>query len=129
MVETYFQGDLRYYGQSKLAQIVWTKFPTERLGADSNIYFNACHPGGTDTSLIDKLIVPIVPTVLSSLVEYARKNMIWTAEEGALTQVYLGTASNEGQGCSWKVFPSSARRSRQPTSIRRAIARGFVEVQ
>ena len=85
-------ADMRWYGQSKLAQIMWAKHLTKRLGANSNIYVNAAHPGAVDTAIwmkndnIDKF---------EKIVTYFRENAMWTSEEGALTQIYLGAAVRE----------------------------------
>jgi NAD(P)-dependent dehydrogenase (short-subunit alcohol dehydrogenase family) len=89
----YGPNNMRTYGHSKLAQILWTKHLTKRLGNNSSIYVNACHPGAVDTSIWDKG-VPL-PTIIMNIINYYRKNAMWTAEEGALTQLYLGVATSE----------------------------------
>ncbi len=83
-------ADMRYYGQSKLAQILWVKYLTKRLGENSNIYANAVHPGAVDTAIWDKN--EMIPAFIMNFLNYLRKNAMWTAEEGALTQLYLGVA-------------------------------------
>ena len=84
---------MQYYGQSKLAQILWSKHLTNRLGDNSTIYVNACHPGAVNTFIWDKIIG--IPTPIMVIVNYVRKHIIWTSEEGALTQLYLGVATSE----------------------------------
>lgn len=50
--EPFIQGArMQSYGQSKLAQIVWSKYVTQRNGKTSNIYANAFHPGMVATSI------------------------------------------------------------------------------
>jgi len=84
---------MQIYGQSKLAQIIWTKHLTKLLGESSTIHVNACHPGAVDTFLWDK--GEAMPSFVVDFVNYLRKNVMWTAEEGALTQLYLGVATDE----------------------------------
>jgi NAD(P)-dependent dehydrogenase (short-subunit alcohol dehydrogenase family) len=87
---------MKYYGQSKLAQILWVKHLTKRLsekGIDS-IYANACHPGAVDTGIWDKSDVKI-PQFMNNFIDYIRDNVMWTTEEGALTQLYLGMATDQ----------------------------------
>ena len=83
--------DFRFYGQSKLAQIIWAKHLTKRLGTNSNIYVNAAHPGAVDTPIWKNENIERYERIIT----YFRKNKMWTAEEGALTQIYLGAAVKE----------------------------------
>jgi retinol dehydrogenase-14 len=81
------------YGQSKLAQIVWSKALTKRLGPDSTIYVNAFNPGATDTAIWDKIIEDSrASQIFRSFVDWMRSNVMWTAGEGALTGLFLGVA-------------------------------------
>lgn len=82
---------LKNYGQSKLAQILWAKHLTKHLGHRNNIYVNACHPGGVDTALVDKTL----PAFLAPIINTFRENLLWSREEGALTPLYLGVATND----------------------------------
>ena len=41
----------KVYGQSKLAQIMWTKKLTRSLGPDANIFVNSAHPGAVATPI------------------------------------------------------------------------------
>ena len=83
----------KHYGQSKLAQILWTKYLTKRLSEANinNIYANASHPGSVDTGIWMKNAIVIPSFVL----DYLRKYTMWTEEDGALTQLYLGVATKE----------------------------------
>jgi len=88
--------DLRY-SHSKLAQILWVKELTTRLSKDpkaKNVYVNAAHPGGVDTGIWLKN--PEIPLIIqNSLLKWIRSNVFWTAEEGALTMLYLGVATDQ----------------------------------
>ena len=84
---------LKVYGHSKLAQIVWTKAVTRQLGDESNIYINAMNPGAVRTSLMNKN--PYFPQWLSDIKSWVEERLIWSAEEGALTLLYLGAATEE----------------------------------
>mmetsp|Transcript_24181 Transcript_24181/g.36018 ORF Transcript_24181/g.36018 Transcript_24181/m.36018 type:complete len:378 (+) Transcript_24181:131-1264(+) len=87
--------DFRLYGQSKLAQIVWAKHLTKLLGENSNIYVNACHPGAVDTFIWEKGDMEYLPSFVVKFVNYLRRNVMWTTEEGALTQLFLGVATDK----------------------------------
>ena len=82
----------KVYGHSKLAQIVWTKAATRQLGDDANIYINAMNPGAVRTSLMNKN--PYFPKWLSDVKGWVEERLIWSAEEGALTLLYLGAAAD-----------------------------------
>lgn len=84
---------MNHYGQSKLAQILWSKHLTKILGADSNIYVNAFHPGAVNTGIWEKN--KSIPSWFVSIIDYARREIMWTAEEGSLTQLYLGVAVDQ----------------------------------
>jgi len=100
------------YTTSKLAQILWAKELTAQLDAKTNIsesgsvdpnsivYVNAAHPGMVATNIwfagpLDKLPFGIgkpIEAVMSVVTK-----LMWTCEEGALTLVYLGTATEDLQ--------------------------------
>ena len=83
-----------YYGQSKLAQILWTKHLTKLLEKSGNthVYANSLHPGAVATSIWNIFIGDKVPEFVKDFFDYARSNMMWTCAEGALTQLFLGVA-------------------------------------
>jgi len=85
--------NIRVYGQSKLAQILWAKELTRQLGPNSTTYVNACHPGAVDTNIWEKN--PLFPRFVQDMIFYLRKNVMWTAAEGALTMLYLGVATDD----------------------------------
>ena len=86
------------YGRSKLGQVAWSKALTRRLGEDSTIYVNAANPGAVATPLSkDKHLPPIFPDFVRDLRATLVNNVCWTSEEGALTELYLGVATDEIQ--------------------------------
>lgn len=88
---------LNVYGQSKLAQILFAKELTRRLGEQSNnhVYVNAAHPGAVNSAIWDKN--PLLHPSIMGIVNYLRKNVMWTTAEGALTLLYLGVATDQLQ--------------------------------
>ena len=84
---------VRMYGRSKLAQIVWAKAVARKLGPKSSIYVNAMNPGAAKTVLMNKN--PYFPQFLTNAKAWVEKRLLWTAEEGALTLLYLGVATEE----------------------------------
>lgn len=76
-----------HYGQSKLAQVLWALELTRQLGPDSGIYVNSYHPGMAYTSIWENTAK--YNPAAAFLEKYASQYM-WSAEEGALTGVYLG---------------------------------------
>jgi NAD(P)-dependent dehydrogenase (short-subunit alcohol dehydrogenase family) len=82
------------YGQSKLAQVLWAQELTRQLGATSNVYVNSFHPGvvateiwGKNPSLRDSIFLPVV--------NFFKKNVMWTELQGAMTMLYLGAAADD----------------------------------
>jgi NAD(P)-dependent dehydrogenase (short-subunit alcohol dehydrogenase family) len=88
---TDMMGNHYSYGQSKLAQILWTKHLSTRLEPKSNIYVNAFHPGAVSTEIFDKALKMVqAPQFLVSIAEWLQREALWTPLEGALTGLYLG---------------------------------------
>lgn len=79
------------YGQSKLAQIVWSKALTKRLGPNSTIYVNSFHPGLIKTPLVDKMFSeePFMLNLFDKM-----QSFLWSTREGALTGLFLGVATD-----------------------------------
>lgn len=90
--EEFFVGPENYsYGQSKLAQILWTKQLARRLGPQSTIYVNAFHPGMVDTKIWHHILDGLrVPKFVYGIIDWFRRDVMWTAREGALTGLVLG---------------------------------------
>lgn len=84
---------MQIYGQSKLAQILWAKELTRKLGPGSHVYVNAMHPGAVNTAIWQKN--PTIPAPVQKIVTYFRENAMWNAAEGALTMLYLGVATDQ----------------------------------
>ena len=79
------------YGQSKLAQLLWTKELTRRLGPDSNIYVNAFHPGGVATGIFDKALDQAgASRFFYWLKDWVCREILWSATDGAHTGLFLG---------------------------------------
>ena len=79
------------YGRSKLAQILWTKKLTRRLGNDSTIHVNAFHPGAVYTAIITKGIPKWVPEIVQRATMQLLEQLLWSPTLGALTGLYLAT--------------------------------------
>jgi len=107
--------DQSLYPQSKLAQILWAKELTAKLDAENDsssssskdnntdpnsiVYVNAAHPGLVATNIFDNVEYEKLPYVYK-IMQFATKSIksfMWTSEEGALTLIYLGTASKQLQ--------------------------------
>jgi NAD(P)-dependent dehydrogenase (short-subunit alcohol dehydrogenase family) len=90
------KGANKAYGQSKLAQILWSNYVTKRNGPESNIYANSFSPGRVFTPIWDKGLANKfvqeengIPWIARTFMEYLKGTM-WTAEQGALTGLFLG---------------------------------------
>jgi len=81
---------IRAYGQSKLANILFTRELAERL-RDREIMVNCCHPGAVATSIgVDR------NTGFGKGITSCLKPFFLTPEEGAMTAVYLATEAMGG---------------------------------
>jgi WW domain-containing oxidoreductase len=83
------------YGQSKLAQVMWAQELTRQLGSESNIFVNSFHPGMAATEIWEKN--PDIPSFLRPVLNFLKKNMMWSSLDSALTMLYLGAAADELQ--------------------------------
>ena len=99
--------DPSLYAQTKLAQILWTQELTARLDAEGNldsnpnsiVYVNAGNPGGVATH-IWHTHEGLKMSLWAKFCKYLARlhqSFFWTAEEGALTLLYLGTAVDDLQ--------------------------------
>ncbi|KAJ3122127.1 hypothetical protein HK098_003106 [Nowakowskiella sp. JEL0407] len=84
------------YGQSKLANILFTKSLVEKL-AGKKIYVNALHPGVVNTELIRGPIAEIDknPTLIMKFFKsltFIYRFIFLSPENGALTQLYCATS-------------------------------------
>jgi NAD(P)-dependent dehydrogenase (short-subunit alcohol dehydrogenase family) len=99
---------MRAYGQSKLAQILFTHELAKRL-AGSGVTINSLHPGAVATRIWSGLPVPL--NYFSKVVTVFLK----TPEEGAETVVYLAS-SPEVEGVSGKYFANKKEVESSKTS-------------
>jgi retinol dehydrogenase 14 len=93
-LEPYTQNGVHYsYGQSKLAQILWTEYIAAKiLPSSSNIYINAFHPGIVATEIFYKAFAMAgAPKFMNAVIDWFQREVFWTPFEGALTGLYLGT--------------------------------------
>ncbi|KAG9066667.1 hypothetical protein KI688_012575 [Linnemannia hyalina] len=78
--------DLSRYGRSKLANVLFAKALARRV-ASYNVYVNACHPG-----FIPQFLVPQDDSWKEWFDCIVKRAVALTAEEAALTQLYLATS-------------------------------------
>ena len=79
------------YGQSKLAQLVWTKALTRRLGSESTIFVNAFHPGAVDTGIFLKALeLGRASRWYCYLADWVQRDLMWSGRDGAHTGLFLG---------------------------------------
>ncbi|KAJ3129920.1 hypothetical protein HK098_007674 [Nowakowskiella sp. JEL0407] len=85
------------YGQSKLANILFTKSLAARLG-DKQVYVNSIHPGVVRTELmrgptaVADANPSITSTLLKNVVLPVFRAFLLSPEKGALTQLYAATS-------------------------------------
>ncbi|KXS12847.1 retinol dehydrogenase 14 [Gonapodya prolifera JEL478] len=89
MVDPSAYSTPKAYGQSKLAQIGFTRELAQRLGPDTNVVVTACHPGTfIRTEITAKVdINPIINFITQTISWFSGP----TVAQGALTQLYLST--------------------------------------
>lgn len=102
------------YAQSKLAQLLYMMEDASRTRAGvgraaagelvggedgrgaGRVLFNACHPGVVDTPIQSQMALLVGEGLLGQLttafITHVLKPLFWTAEEGALTQLFLAAA-------------------------------------
>jgi len=111
---------MRIYGQSKLANILFTYELARRLEG-TGVTVNCAHPGAVATGLatnngaLVKLLMPLVGLFMRS------------PEQGAVTQIYLAS-SPEVEGVSGKYFVDSKPAQSSAESYDSAVARRLWEV-
>ena len=127
------QTDFKYYGQSKLAQILWAKKLTRLLESDlegggggdststlltasNSVYVNAAHPGVVNSAIWD---VANFPSFVYLLLNPIRKRIMWNPKEGALTLLYLGAATEQlrERGVKGKYFHAQTQEVINPFAL------------
>ena len=91
--------DKRSYYESKLANVLFAQEVADRV-RDAPVFANSLHPGAVRTELWDNMMstLPKIESTDARLLQFVQllleyfKPSMWTAEEGALTQVYLAAA-------------------------------------
>jgi NAD(P)-dependent dehydrogenase (short-subunit alcohol dehydrogenase family) len=82
---------IKAYGQSKLANVLFTRELAERI-QHKGITVNCCHPGAVATSMgIDRA------TGFGTAITGLLKPVFLTPEEGARTAIYLATSPEGGK--------------------------------
>lgn len=112
---------IRAYGQSKLANILFTRELAERL-KDREITVNCCHPGAVATSIgIDR------NTGFGKGITSCLKPFFLSPEEGAQTAVFLATEAIGGQ-VTGKYFYRSQMAKTSKAAKSRKMARELFEL-
>jgi NAD(P)-dependent dehydrogenase (short-subunit alcohol dehydrogenase family) len=101
------------YGQSKLAQIVWVKALTRKLGPLSNQSANAFHPGMVNTKIFENVmekaqVDDAKRRFMDGLLKY-----VWQSPDGALTGLYLAVT----HGIKGRYFHPQAQEVVNPMSL------------
>lgn len=81
----------RAYGQSKLANVLFTRELSQRLGKEYSLTANTLHPGVVATELFRYFTPDPLPWFLEPLMKVAG-NFLKTPEQGAETSIYLATS-------------------------------------
>lgn len=111
---------MRIYGQSKLANILFTYELARRLEG-SGVTVNCCHPGavatglGTNNGVLAKLLMPLIGLFMRS------------PEQGAVTQIYLAS-SPDVEGINGQYFVDCKPAKSSAESYDTAVARRLWEV-
>ncbi len=107
----------RSYGQSKLANILFTKKLSHKLKG-SGLTVNSLHPGFVDTNLFDKMPVPL---------KWIMKPFMISPGRGAQTTLYLVTSS-EVEKTSGEYFVNSKPKKPNQEALRKDIADRLWEI-
>ena len=91
------------YGQSKLAQVLFTQELARRMAAEGkDVFVNCYHPGFVATNLmadrLDRLRRSTLPAFVIDALLYVqhrlRDEFMWSAQDGALTGIYLAASAD-----------------------------------
>ncbi|EIE22630.1 NAD(P)-binding protein [Coccomyxa subellipsoidea C-169] len=114
------------YGQSKLANVLFTYELARRLPLDANVTVNALHPGVVQTELQRYLVPDPVPWWQVPLLK-AASVFLKTPVQGAATSIYLAS-SPEVEGVSSKYWVDCQPKASSKASYDTDVARKLWEV-
>lgn len=112
-------GVEKAYAQSKLANVLFAQEAARRLSRLSSpggarVFVNSCHPGAVDTGIWSNAVNfwktglgPFSPLAIWAL-RQLQAQFMWSAEEGALTQLWLATPEVAAQNVSGRYFHPQA---------------------
>jgi len=100
MSDVYADGESRYgpwwaYGRSKLANVLFATELSKRLGPESKIYVNSCHPGGIHTNLGVHFRSDLKSQYGDKILDFLDSTidqLTMPSYMGAVTQLYLVTS-------------------------------------
>jgi len=96
-------GSWKAYGQSKLANVLFTRELAERLNEiKAPVSVNVLHPGVVSTDL-QRYLIPEEDSPMKKIMESMKDKLLVDARKGAGTQVFLAT-SPEVKGISGVYF-------------------------
>jgi NAD(P)-dependent dehydrogenase (short-subunit alcohol dehydrogenase family) len=102
---------MKAYGNSKLANILFTRALQRRIGTSDRIFVNAIHPGAVATNIVDKTAAP---GWLKSAAVFILPWLAQSSTRGALTQLYAAASPEvEEQGHRGQYFVPVARLQKQ----------------
>lgn len=92
---------VEYYGQSKLANVLFSNELSRRLGnGEQNIFVNSIHPGVVETELgrhMAELVEKYLGQTASDLVMRVMQSFSWQPDDAALTQVFTAASPKIAQ--------------------------------
>ncbi|MFY9821319.1 MAG: SDR family oxidoreductase [Thermoanaerobaculia bacterium] len=112
---------IRGYGQSKLANVLFTYALARRL-AGTGVTANCLHPGVVSTGLVKTEGRPVIKVLLALL-----RPFLNSPEKGAATSIYLAS-SPEVEGVSGKYFVKCKAVPSSPVSYDEALQEGLWEL-
>jgi retinol dehydrogenase 14 len=113
-------GGFRAYGQSKLANILFT-YELARLLKGTGVTVNALHPGYVDTG------IPLSSGFLGKIAKLSARLFAQKPEAGAQTSIFL-SASSEVEGMTGKYFIDCREVHSSPESYDKSVAKKLWEV-
>eukprot|EP00415_Alexandrium_ostenfeldii_P000700 UN0700 len=102
------------YGRSKLANVLFARALARRL-AGRKVYSNACNPGGIKTNL-QRHVLDGVSGAMLSIIEAGMNALLMESRQGAVTQLYLATATEvESEDIRGQFYRPQAKRAKLPS--------------